>query len=263
VGWNYGHEQARIITHRKLLENGYSVHVELEQNVDAEAAPAIIDSMGSRGFDVVFLTSSVFAKVISAERLTRWMNTTFIAAIPGRPAASNAVGVNVRVHDARYLMGLMCALATKTNKIGYIIPIDNISSVSQANAFAVGARSVNPNVEIAAVFLNTFYNPLLATKAANYLVDDFGIDCGTAQHDDNSPQKAFNDHGIITTGFNGDMRITTGMNVYFSQMVDYSGFYWSVIQSRLNGNFSSIYGGKAVPLDFNSGLTLSAYSPGS
>lgn len=75
----------------------------------------------------------------------------------------------------QYLLGMAAGAMTKTNKIGFIggYPIPQI--IYSINAFHLGARSVNPNVQTVAVFDSTWVDPAKEAAATNALADQ-GVD---------------------------------------------------------------------------------------
>ena len=77
-----------------------------------------------------------------------------------------------------YTMGVSAGLMTKTNKLGFIAgyPIPQI--IDSIDAFHLGARSVNPNVQTIVVFDNTWSDPGKEATATNSLADQ-GVDVVT------------------------------------------------------------------------------------
>ena len=79
----------------------------------------------------------------------------------------------------QYVLGMAAGAMTKTNKIGFIggYPIPQI--IYSINAFHLGARSVNPNVQTVAVFDSTWVDPAKEAAATNTLADQ-GVDVVTS-----------------------------------------------------------------------------------
>lgn len=74
-------------------------------------------------------------------------------------------------HEAGYLAGVAAGLATKTNKIGYVLGADFPPLRSAANAYKLGAKAVNPNVEAFVTILNSFDDAIGAREAAKTQID--------------------------------------------------------------------------------------------
>ncbi len=53
-----------------------------------------------------------------------------------------------RLHEAKFLIGAVAGIMSPTNKIGYIADYPIYGVIANINAFALGAKMVNPNVKI-------------------------------------------------------------------------------------------------------------------
>jgi basic membrane lipoprotein Med (substrate-binding protein (PBP1-ABC) superfamily) len=259
-GYNYNQELARITVTDKLLDLGYNVTTELYENATYVEADLAISSMTARGFDLVVMTTNYYNDLLNASRLAAFPRTKFVVqAMPG--PSNNSVGLASDGYTARFVAGAMCGSVTKSNKIGFVGPFPFSFIINQINAFALGARKVNPKVEVVVVWTFSFLDPLLSAKAAEYLVREHGIDCGAAQQDDDTVQRVFQANKIPSTGANGDTRITAGNYVYFSQLEDTAVWYWRFIQSILNGTFDQDFGRQIRGTVLGDGIQFTSFSP--
>ncbi len=73
--------------------------------------------------------------------------------------------------DGRYLDGMVAGSLTESNVIGYAagFPYNEVNRA--VNAFTLGAKAVNPDVEVQLVFLNTWFDPAVEQQAAEALVN--------------------------------------------------------------------------------------------
>ncbi len=53
-----------------------------------------------------------------------------------------------RLYEAKFLSGMLAGILTKTNRIGYLADYPIYGMTANINAFAIGARMVNPEVEV-------------------------------------------------------------------------------------------------------------------
>lgn len=105
------------------------------------------------------------------------------------------------IDEARYLSGIVAGSMTKTNKLGYVGAYPYTEVVIGINAFTLGAQSVNPNVEVKVVYINSWYDPALERAAGDELVAA-GCDV-IAQHcDTTGPQVAAAEGGKYSIGYN-------------------------------------------------------------
>ena len=86
------------------------------------------------------------------------------------------------IAECQYLNGVAAAHATKSRKIGFIAakPIPQV--LQNINAFALGARSVNPAITTHVIFTGDWSLPVREAEATNSLADQ-GIDVVTCHVD--------------------------------------------------------------------------------
>lgn len=107
------------------------------------------------------------------------------------------------IEEPRYLTGIVAGLMTKTNKLGYVAAYDYTEVLIGINAFTLGAQSVNPDVEVKVVYINSWYDPEKERAAADNLLAA-GCDI-IAQHcDTTGPQVAAVEAGKFSIGYNLD-----------------------------------------------------------
>ena len=75
------------------------------------------------------------------------------------------------IDECQYLSGIVAGHATKTKKIGFVAakPIPQV--LRNVNAFALGARSVDPSIECIVIFTGDWSNPKEEAKATDSLID--------------------------------------------------------------------------------------------
>jgi basic membrane protein A len=162
-GWSMRHYQG-------MKETGYEFDVvESVQESDSER----VFTRLARKHDVVFGTSFGFMdpmlNVAKKYPEVKFMHAT------GFKTAKNLNNYNCRLFQARYLAGVSAGMLTKTNKIGFVgsHPIPEI--ISNINAATLGAKSVNPNIKVSVIWINSWFDPGKDTAAAKTLFDN-GVD---------------------------------------------------------------------------------------
>lgn len=105
------------------------------------------------------------------------------------------------IDEAEYLNGIVAAHATKSKKLGFIAakPIPQV--LRNINAFALGARSVSPDITTTVVFTGDWSLPVKEAEAANGLIDQ-GVDVLTAHVD--SPKvvvQTAEKRGVYSVGY--------------------------------------------------------------
>ena len=85
---------------------------------------------------------------------------------------TNAYWIDVFIHEPAYLAGIIAGMMTETNKLSAVaaFPFPNVNG--PLNAFFDGAKSVNPDVEIAGVtYIESWFDPATGANAAAAQID--------------------------------------------------------------------------------------------
>ncbi|WP_243385758.1 BMP family lipoprotein [Bacillus kexueae] len=85
---------------------------------------------------------------------------------------SNVTSLTFKEDEGSYLTGVLAALVTKSNKLGFIGGMDMPLIHKFRDGFVEGAKSVNPDVEIAIEFAGDFGNPELGAKIGKEMIDN-------------------------------------------------------------------------------------------
>lgn len=162
-GWSMRHYQGMKAT-------GYDFDV--VESVSETDSERVFRNL-ARKHDVVFGTSFGYMEsMVNVSK--RFPNVKFMHAT-GYKTTENLNNYNCRLFQARYLAGVAAGLLTKTNKIGFVgsHPIPEI--ISNINAATLGAKSVNPDVEVSIVWINSWFDPGKDAAAADALYSS-GVD---------------------------------------------------------------------------------------
>jgi len=108
-----------------------------------------------------------FGNEEAVRRVARdYPHIAFVFGSGGGPADPNFSVFDNWIHEPAYLSGMLAGGLTKTNIIGVVggYPVPEVNRI--VNAFAAGAWSVNPNVEVKTTFINSWFDPAAAKEAA-------------------------------------------------------------------------------------------------
>ncbi len=146
--------------------------------------------------------------------------------------------------DGRYMDGIVAGSLTKSNIIGYPVgfPFEEVNRA--LNAFTLGAREVNPDAEVRAVYLNTWFDPAIEQQAAEALAnagaDVIAHEVGSQVY---ATVMAQNDGYVI--GYTNDWSDFEPEAWASSLLFDWSTYYIEQIEDILAGEFEAgnSYGG--------------------
>jgi len=105
--------------------------------------------------------------------------------------------------EPRYLSGIVAGMQTTSDKLGYVAAFPYTEVQIGINAFTLGAQSVNPDVEVKVVYINSWYDPAQEKAAAEALLAQ-GCDVITQHCDTTGPQVAAAEKGVFAIGYNMD-----------------------------------------------------------
>ena len=162
-GWSMRHDQG----FQSLTKHGYQVEgVESVSEADSER---VFKKLG-RKHDLVFGTSFGFMESM-AKVADRNKKTFFLHATGYKGNDSNFDNYVCHSFQARYLSGIAAGMLTKNGKIGVVgsHPIPEI--IRNINALTLGAQSVNPNIQVSVVWINSWFDPPKDMDAAKVLAD--------------------------------------------------------------------------------------------
>jgi basic membrane protein A len=86
------------------------------------------------------------------------------------------------------------------------------------------------------VWTNTWYDPVKEREAAVALLDQ-GVDIIAQHQDTTEPQKAAQERGAMSIGYDSDMRSFVGDSVLASPVWNWGAYYTQAVQEALNGNW--------------------------
>jgi basic membrane lipoprotein Med (substrate-binding protein (PBP1-ABC) superfamily) len=146
-----------------------SKFIETQAQTDYEAN---IATCVDEGFDAIVTVGFLIADATAAAAAAN-PDTYFIGVdqFHGN-AMANLVGIQFREDQAGFLVGALAAQVSQSGKIAGVYGIDIPPVKKFRNGFEQGARYVNPDIEIAGVYIPDFVAPQLGAEAAEQFVAD-------------------------------------------------------------------------------------------
>jgi basic membrane protein A len=237
-GWNEQHDLGR-----QYLEDQVAgvETTTVEEIAPGQQAQSAFDDLASQGYDLVIGTTFYQPDVMAVA--PDWPDVKFLT-WAGYETAPNVGHFDAATEEGRYLDGLVGGALTETNLIGYSagFPIEEV--VRGINAFMIGAREVNPDVRIKAVWINSWFDPPKESQAATALADA-GADI--LAHELNSPATASvaERRGLYLIGYGADASETAPTAWLGSFVFNWGPYYVSQVEAVREGTWepSIFYGG--------------------
>jgi basic membrane lipoprotein Med (substrate-binding protein (PBP1-ABC) superfamily) len=165
-GYNQAHAEGVAAMKRNLP--GVEV-IQVENVPEGADAERVMENMIKRGAQMMFAAS--FGYLEPALRVAPKYPEVKFFHPGGYRRVANMTTYWASTPEAFYLMGMAAGKTTKTGKLGYVVALPISFFLANVNAFALGARSVNPQAETRVVFTGTFLDPAKEATAANALLD--------------------------------------------------------------------------------------------
>ena len=143
--WVYGHELGRSEIEEKF--DGLVRTLKYEDlSTDTAVGAAILDAE-KKGCEVIFTTSASMMPAALRVAIDR----------PGLKILNCSIHLShnkvrtyySRMYEAKFLMGVLAASLTDSERIGYVADYPFYGTIANVNAFAIGAALIKPQVKIA------------------------------------------------------------------------------------------------------------------
>ena len=240
AGWTSQHNAGRLELEKTLAGKVTTSFVEkVPEGADAER---VIRDLAQQGNKLIFTTSYGFMNP-TLKVAEEFPNTVFEHAT-GYKSAKNVGTYNVRFYEGRYLAGVVAGRMTKTDTLGYVAAFPIPEVLQGINAFTLGARSVNPKVQIRVVWVNTWYDPGKERDAAVALIGQ-KADVLTHHTDSTATVAAAEEKGVRAVAYHSDMA-KFGPKAQVAAVTHHWGAYYTrVAQSVIDNKWtpSNLWGG--------------------
>ncbi|GLQ06144.1 BMP family ABC transporter substrate-binding protein [Sneathiella chinensis] len=239
-GWTYRHDVARQAVEKAFDGKVKTTFVEsVKEGPDSER---VIRQMAADGHKLIFTTS--FGFMNPTIKVAKQFPDVKFEHATGYKRADNVSTYSARFYEGRYVVGKVAAKMTKSNIIGYVgsFPIPEV--VRGINATALGARSVNPNVEIKVAWVNTWYDPGKEGDAAKALIDQ-GADIIMQHTDSPAPLQVAESRGVYGVGQASDMQHFAPKAQLTAIIDDWNDYYVTRAKAAFDGSWKSqdLWGG--------------------
>ena len=199
AGWTFQHDEARKFVEAELGEEVETTF--LDSVPEANSGPAI-DQLIAQGNQMIFATSFGYGDTV-IQKAEQNPDVVFEHAT-GFQRADNVATYFVQHWEPSYLLGMIAGRMTKTNRLGYVGSFPITEVIRDVNSFTLGAQSVNPDVKVNMVFINTWFDPPKEKQAAKGLIDA-GADVLFGIEDSPSVLQEAAANGVHAATWNSDM----------------------------------------------------------
>ena len=141
--WIYAHELGRLYLEQAFPEEISTFYYD---NATQENIDDLIETAINCGSNIIFTTSPSFAqasvKAATENPEVRILNCSL------NTSHRYIRTYYARMHEAKFLMGALAGALTTNDKLAYVADYPIYGSIANINAFALGAKMINPRVKV-------------------------------------------------------------------------------------------------------------------
>src|ERR1700729_885959 len=213
-GWTYQHEVARQALAKEFGDKIETTYLEnVSEGPDSERS---IEQLVRAGNKLIFTPSFGYMEP-TLKVAKKYPNVHFEHAT-GYKRDKNMATYSGRFYEGRYIQGQIAAKMSKTGVLGYIVSFPIPEVIMGINSTMLGAQSVNPNIKVKIIWVNTWFDPGKEADAAKALIDQ-GADIITQHTDSPAPTQISEQRGVHSFGQDSDM-IKFGPKAQLTAIVD-------------------------------------------
>ena len=233
-GWSYRHNVGRLAIEKELGDKVKTTFVEsVPEGPDAER---VIRQMAASGHNLIFTTS--FGYMNPTLKVAKRYSKVAFEHATGYKRGKNVSTYSGRFYEGRHIAGLIAGHMSKTGVIGYVASFPIPEVVRGINAVALAARSVNPNVQVKVVWVNTWYDPGKEGDAAKVLIDQ-GADVIMQHTDSPAPLQVAEKRGVWAIGQASDNSKFAPKAQLTAIIDNWDGYYVARAKAVMDGSWKS------------------------
>ncbi len=239
-GWSYRHDIGRQSVAKAFGDKVKTTFVEdVKDGADAER---VIRQMAAHGHKLIFVTSFGFMNPMM--KVAKLFPQVKFEHVTGYKRANNVSTYSGRKYEGRYVVGKIAGMMTKSNIIGYVAAFPIPEVIRGINAVALAASSVNPDIQVKVILVNSWYDPGKEGDAAKALIDQ-GADIIMQHTDSPVALQVAQSRGVWGVGQSSDMKVFAPEWQLTAIIDNWDAYYIERTQAALDGSWKSqdVWGG--------------------
>ena len=227
--WTYAHELGRMHLEGVMGDHVQTLSVtQVPENMEAYSS---LMELVDRGCQVIFTTSPMMINA-TLRIAMEYPGIVFLncSSLYSFKHVRTYFG---RIHEPRFLSGIIAGAMTRTDRLGYIATCPMAEVISGVNAFALGAKMVNPRAEVFLEWTGDWDNQESSAKAGSKL-SKTGVDI-LSHHNTLANRKFSREFGVYTFTCSVQDGICTPDHYLAVPVWNWGIFYEKMVRSILGG----------------------------
>ena len=242
-GWSSQHDIARQYVEKKFGDKIKVTWIEnVPENADAER---VIRDLAQQGNKMIFATS--FGYMNGVMKVAKEFPNVYFEHATGYKTDKNVKNYTARFYEARYLAGKLAGATTKSNVLGYVAALPIPEVFQGINAYTLGAKSVNPNIQVRVVWTPAWYDPGKEADATKSLIGQ-GADVITHHTNSTAVASTCEEAKVPVISYHSAMHKAAPKMLKAGVVHRWEEYYSSEIQAVLDGKWNNtpVWGGANV-----------------
>jgi basic membrane protein A and related proteins len=234
LGWTYQHDLGRLAMLKELGDKVETTYLEnVSEGPDSERS---IEQLARAGNKLIFTTSFGYMEP-TLKVAKKYPNVHFEHAT-GYKRDKNVATYSGKFYQGRYIQGQIAGKMSKTGVLGYIgsFPIPEV--ISGINSTMLAAQSINPNIKLKIIWVNTWFDPGKEADAAKALIDQ-GADIIMQHTDSPAAMQVAAERGKLAFGQDSEMIKFGPKTQLTSIMNNWGPYYTKRVKAELDGTWAS------------------------
>lgn len=233
VGWSHALVEGFNTVKEKY---GDKVNLNIVENIqEGPDADRIMNKMVGDG-NKFFLLGSFGYMNGGLKLAQRNPDMTFIHA-SGYKTAKNFSPFTAKYFEGAYLMGMAAAELTKTKKLGVVSAFAIPELISTINGFTLGARSIDPEITVDVIWINSWFDPAKAQASAKALIAQGSDVLFSNAQDTPSVVSVGEEEGAYVFNLNSSMKEYAPTKYLGVVKTDWAPFFTASVEAHMAGNF--------------------------
>jgi basic membrane protein A len=141
--------------------------------------------------------------------------------------------------EGRYLDGIIAGSVTESDMIGYPAGFPIPEVVRGINTFTLGAQTVNPNIQVVPVYINSWFDPPKERQAAESLVDR-GSDILVFELNSTAVSSVAERSGVFFMGYGWDQSDRVSPETWLGSFTfNWGPYYVQQVQAIVDGTWTA------------------------
>ena len=230
-GWN-----AVAVAGLEATADKFGFETTIMENVSIADSEAAFRQLAAEGYDIVIGHGFQYGEPAAA--VSKEFPDKYFLATEADSYSDNAASYVMACEQGAYVMGLLSASMSQSKIIGVIGGFEQPSITKELEAFKLAAKTVDPEIQVLAIYINSFVDTNLGYEAAMTMIGQ-GADViyQVANQAGNGAIKACEEKGVYCCGNSFDQNSIAPDYVLSSTIYNMDQVMITAVSAIMDGTF--------------------------